>query len=62
MTETASETRMPSESVEEDGGPDLRRLAEHGGNKCAGCTGNYHHGMIIEKIAKEKIALKKKSC
>jgi hypothetical protein len=53
---------MPSESVEEDGGPDLRRLAEHGGNKCAGCTGNYHHGMIIEKIAKEKIALKKKSC
>ena len=41
MTETASETRMPSESVEEDGGPDLRRLAEHGGYKCAGCTGNY---------------------
>jgi hypothetical protein len=42
VTETASETRMPSESVEEDCGPDLRRLAEHGGYKCAGCTGNYH--------------------
>ena len=29
---------MPSESVEEERGPDLRRLAEHGGYKCAGCN------------------------